>query len=117
MSVTESTAHHAEPAEDHGVDHVDHPSDWLYAKIALILGVLTGIEVFTYFESVIDWGKFLMPVLLVLMAVKFYLIAAYFMHLKFDPKLLRRTFAAGLFLALGVYVIALLTFEFFGDWA
>lgn len=117
MSVTESTAHHAEPAGDHGADHVGHPSDWTYAKVALVLGVLTGVEVFTYFDSVLDWGRFLMPMLIVLMGVKFYLIAAYFMHLKYDPKILRRTFLVGILLALGVYLITLLVFEFFGEWA
>jgi cytochrome c oxidase subunit 4 len=116
MSVTESTAQHAE-ASDHGDGHVEHPSDWLYAKVALVLGVLTGIEVFTYFESVLDWGKLLMPLLIVLMGIKFYLIAAYFMHLKYDPKILRRAFLVGILLALGVYLIMLIAFEFFAGWS
>ncbi|MPY92273.1 MAG: cytochrome C oxidase subunit IV [Acidimicrobiia bacterium] len=125
MSVTESTAQPAHtPAgtsgghltDDHA-EHPAHPSDWTYVKVALVLGVLTGIEVFTYFRSVLDWGRLLMPALLVLMAVKFYLIAAYFMHLKFDSKVLRRMFGMGLALALSVYIIALLAFQFFGDWA
>jgi cytochrome c oxidase subunit 4 len=121
MSVTESDAHtpgtpvHAEQLEH--AEHPAHPSDWTYVKIALILGVLTGLEVFTYFESVVDWGPFLMPALLVLMAIKFYLIAAYFMHLKFDPKALRRMFAGGLVLAIAVYVVVLIVFEFFEGWA
>lgn len=120
MSVSESTTHHADVAEvaaGHGADHVEHPSDWTYVKVALVLGVLTGIEVFTYFDSVLDLGQLLMPLLIVLMGVKFYLIAAYFMHLRYDPKLLRRTFLVGIVLALGVYLIMLIAFEFFAGWA
>jgi|SRR5690606_20983774 len=102
--------------EDHG-EHPAHPSDWVYVKVALVLGVLTAIEVFSYFHSVLDWGRFLMPGLLILMVIKFYLIAAYFMHLKFDPKTLRRTFMGGLALASFVYVVFLLSMEFFDGWA
>ena len=49
--------------------------------------------------------------LLVVMAIKFVIIAAFFMHLKFDSKILTRVFYSGLFLAVAVYVIALTTFE------
>jgi cytochrome c oxidase subunit 4 len=49
-----------------------------------------------------------------LMALKFVMVAALFMHLKFDNKLLTRLFYGGLFLAVGVYVAALATFELFG---
>jgi cytochrome c oxidase subunit 4 len=129
MSVTESTesvagVEHAAAGMGHGgehavevhAEHPAHPSDWTYVKVALLLGVLTGIEVFTYFRSVLDWGRTLMPALMILMGIKFYLIAAYFMHLKFDPKVLRWTFITGIVLALGVYLIMLMTFHFFGDW-
>lgn len=118
MSITDSAEHPTDTAEQHAdhAEHPEHPSDWTYVKIALILGVLTAVEVFTYFESVLEWGVLLMPVLLILMVVKFYLIAAYFMHLKYDPKVLRRTFICGIVLALAVYLIALAAFEFFGDW-
>ena len=39
------------------------------------------------------------------------LVAAQFMHLKFDNKILTRIFYGGLFLAIGVYLIALSTFR------
>ena len=44
--------------------------------------------------------------LLVLMAIKFVVVAANFMHLKFDDKLLTRIFYSGLFLAVVVFVSA-----------
>jgi len=100
-------------AADTGEDHSHtHPSDWAYIKIALILGVLTGLETFTYFETVLDWGDFLIPSLIFMMVIKFWLVATWFMHLKFDSSIFSRMFMGGLVLAVGVYVIALSTFEF-----
>ena len=109
-------AGHDHAGHDHDHDHADHaghPTDLLYIKVAAILAILTGVEVFTYFKSVFSFGRVLMPMLIVLMGVKFYLIAAYFMHLKFEQKILRRAFTTGIVLATFVYVIALLAFKFF----
>ena len=41
--------------------------------------------------------------LMVMMVVKFYLVATYFMHLKFDTPIFSRMFVGGLVLAVGVY--------------
>ena len=48
-----------------------------------------------------------------MMAVKFFTVVLYFMHLKYDNVLFKRLFYSGLFLALFVYIVALLTFHFF----
>jgi len=93
----------------------EHPSDWAYIKIALILAVFTTIEVLTYFESalpVFEENSITIATLLVLMVIKFYLVAAWFMHLKFDNPIFTRMFVAGLALATGVYVVTLGAFEF-----
>ena len=42
-----------------------------------------------------------------------YLALMYFMHLKFDNRLFSLMFYMGLGLAVGVYVIAMMTFQFF----
>jgi cytochrome c oxidase subunit 4 len=105
-------------AEAHGVDTLTggednaHPDDRKYIVIALILAVVTGIEVGLYYieESVLT-----APTLLVLAAVKFVLVALYFMHLRFDNKFFTRVFFGGLFLALGVYLVAMFTFGVFID--
>jgi cytochrome c oxidase subunit IV len=47
-----------------------------------------------------------------MMLVKFTMVAAYFMHLKFDSKIFRRLFIVGILLALAVYGVALWTFTF-----
>ena len=112
-----SGAEHSETAAGAAVEHHDdeghdHPSDWAYVKIAVVLALVTAVEVFTYFRTVLDWGAFLVPSLIFMMVVKFYLVATWFMHLRFDSKLFGRMFTAGLTLAVGVYVVTLTVFEF-----
>lgn len=91
-------------------DEHEHLSDNRYIVIALILAVITAAEVAA---SYIDLGPVFIPLLLFMMAIKFFVVASYFMHLKFDNKIFQRLFYTGLFLALAVYVAALLTFRFF----
>jgi cytochrome c oxidase subunit IV len=92
-----------------GLGHDVHP-DSFYVKIAAFLAILTALEVSTYF---FDFGPLFLPTLLTLMAIKFFSVAWFFMHLRDDSKLFSRLFFAGLFLAIGVYVVALSTFQFF----
>ena len=91
----------------------EFPSDFRYVKIALILGALTALEVSTYFfEMSTAW---LVATLFPMMIVKFGIVAAYFMHLKFDHRVFRRAFITGIVLAIFVYVAALATFQFFSN--
>jgi cytochrome c oxidase subunit 4 len=53
------------------------------------------------------------PLLLILMGIKFFMIASYFMHLKFDSRIFSMMFYTGLFLAIFVYLVFLFTFQFF----
>jgi cytochrome c oxidase subunit IV len=101
-----------------GEHHSHGPTDRQYFGIFWILVALTALEVSTYFWDDIfnaDTRKVAVPVLLVLMAIKFFLVASYFMHLKFDTKMLRRIFYFGLLLAVAVYVIALSAMNFWTD--
>jgi cytochrome c oxidase subunit 4 len=107
MTTTEAQAEkspHSTPEAAHG-----HPTDALYVKVALILAALTALEVSTYY---VDFGPLFLPVLLILMAVKFVVVVLFFMHLRFDSKLFGRVFWSGLILAVAVYVGALTSFEF-----
>jgi cytochrome c oxidase subunit 4 len=104
--------HIVDPAHDdpaHG-DHGHGASDYQYIVIALILAGITALEVAV---SYIDIGPLFLPILLILMAIKFVTVVSYFMHLKFDSKVFSWLFYSGLFLALGVYIAALATFHFF----
>ena len=53
--------------------------------------------------------------LLILMVLKFGLIASFFMHLRFDRKLLTRIFYFGLAIALAVYIVALSVMNIWTD--
>lgn len=103
--------HEVEPAGDHG-DHGGHPSEAKYIKIALILGAVTAVEVALYYWSFSNEtaNNF---VLILLAAFKFVIVAAYFMHLKFDNRILRRLFITGFVLATFCYVAYLLTLGVF----
>ena len=101
--MTTATETHEE-AHEHGM------SDAGYIKIAVILALITALEVSTYY---VDFGPLFMPSLLIMMVVKFVMVVSYFMHLKFDSKIFSFLFYTGLGLALFVYIAALATFKFF----
>jgi cytochrome c oxidase subunit 4 len=86
-----------------------HPSPLKYVGVAMILAFVTAIEVALYYLDLPD--KLLVALLMGLAFFKFGMVAAYFMHLKFDGRLLRRLFVTGILLALAVYTVALLTLD------
>ena len=100
---------------DTDVDHVhaesqhEHPSDATYIKVALILGFITAAEVGTYYIELST--ELLLLLLLPMMIAKFGIVAAFFMHLRFDNKLFRYFFITGLSFATVCYLIILTTFH------
>ncbi len=104
--------HHAAPGHDGEHGEHDHVSDNNYIVIAVILAVITAAEVAA---SYIDLGPAFIPLLLFMMAVKFFIVASFFMHLRFDNRIFTWCFYGGLALAVGVYIVALLTFGFFAS--
>jgi cytochrome c oxidase subunit 4 len=101
-----------DPAHDaHAdVDH-DHPTELTYIKVGAALFFITLAEVLTYTFSV--RGVVLAALLLPMMALKFGIVAAYFMHLRFDSRLFTRVFVTGIILAIAVYIIVLTTLHVF----
>jgi cytochrome c oxidase subunit 4 len=96
----------------------NYPREFEYVLVALFLAVLTGIEIATYAAPGFpawSWGDKagLITVLLILMAVKFWTVAYFFMHLRFDKKLLSRAFYSGVLLAVAVYIAVMLTLHVF----
>ena len=65
--------------------------------------------------SYIDIGPIFLPLLLILMAIKFVVVVSFFMHLRFDNKIFSFMFYLGLLLAIFVYCVALATFHFFNQ--
>jgi cytochrome c oxidase subunit 4 len=107
MTTTESA--HVEHAGHDDGGHAHKPNSF-YIKVAVSLAIVTGIEVALYYLNI---GKWFMPILLVLMVIKFVTVVSLFMHLRFDNKIFSWLFYSGLFLAVFVYIAALLTFRFF----
>lgn len=91
--------------------------DWVYIKTAIILGAFTAIEVFTYFESVHNAPDWLMVLTLsFLMVIKFFLVAAVFMHLRDDNAIFTKMMVMGLCLAWPVYFAMAFAFGFLLNW-
>jgi caa(3)-type oxidase subunit IV len=98
-------------AQLHPGEHA-HPSEKQYYVVALVLAVVTALEVGLYYiESLND--NVLVASLGILAVIKFAMVVMYFMHLKFDSPVFRRFFIAGLALAIGVYVATLASMHFF----
>jgi cytochrome c oxidase subunit 4 len=103
------TGHHVTGASGQAEFH-QGLSDSKYVIVALSLAVITGFEVsLTY----IDIGPLFLPLLIVLMLIKFFTVVLFFMHLRFDNKLFSALFYMGLGLAVFVYMVAMFTFHVF----
>ena len=82
-----------------------HGTPAFYAIVGLILAVITLVEfLIFYVESL---GVLLIPIMLILSLMKFVIVVAFFMHLRFDNKLFTYLFFAGFILA-AVITVALL---------
>ncbi|HEX2032508.1 MAG TPA: cytochrome C oxidase subunit IV family protein [Actinomycetota bacterium] len=92
------------PAED-----VAHPGPRQYVTVAVVLAVVTAAEVALYYLEFIPQGV-MIGLLMVLMVIKFALVALWFMHLRFDSPIYKRLFITGIILAFSVFSIVLLTF-------
>jgi cytochrome c oxidase subunit IV len=91
-----------------------HPSPRAYVKIAVVLGLITAMEVIVYYLPAVTAKRGLfIGLLLFFSMIKFFLVAMNFMHLKFDSRIFRRLFLTGIVLALGVFSAVLATFGLF----
>ena len=107
-----TTSEHHEYAEMNvEAAHHEHPTDWTYVKVAIVLGVLTAIEVWLSYAGLAD--RLTTGALLVFAGAKFAIVVGYFMHLKFDHPWFRRLFVTGLFLAGFCYIVYLSTLRVF----
>lgn len=79
-----------------------HPTPFTYFKIALALVIITAAEVGIFYIEALR--GVIIPIFIVMSAVKFYLVAMFYMHLKFDHRLFSTFFFGGLVLATCVIV-------------
>ncbi len=118
MSSDTNLSAEADVTEHSNIEHDDlhhhEISDKTYVLIALLLAVLTAMEVaVTEIAGMPD--ALLIPSLLIMMVIKFFVVVSYFMHLKHDAKLFKFGFYVGLGGAIVLYSVVLSTFHFFID--
>jgi cytochrome c oxidase subunit IV len=91
-------------------DHSDHPTPRQYVLIAVVLVIVTGIEIATSYIDTVHTNLIIVA-LAVMAALKFFLVAAWYMHMKVDKPLFRRLFVIGMIGAGIVYGVLLLIFS------
>ncbi|HEX5387482.1 MAG TPA: cytochrome C oxidase subunit IV family protein [Gemmatimonadales bacterium] len=108
MTAHATTPEHLAHPEEHA-----HPTPGMYVRVAIVLFILTALEValyeITYGEHAGAFGNIqpvFVPVLLMLSAGKFALVAMFYMHLKQDSKLFTGVFVFPLIIA-AVVIVAL----------
>jgi cytochrome c oxidase subunit 4 len=86
-----------------------HPDPLQYVIVAVVLVVITAVEIgVSYLEGSIPDGL-IITLLLVMAFVKFFLVASWYMHLRTDQPVFRRFFVLGSIAALVLYAVVLLT--------
>ena len=88
-------------------NHIDHPTPKKYVQIAIVLGILTAIEIALYYTEDIV-GVFTDPILIILAVGKFIIVVGWFMHLRFENKMVNRFFTGGMILALVLFAIVMI---------
>lgn len=109
----EHAAPGSSPAHDALAHGEAHPSAQTYVRVAVLLAVITFAEVAIYYLPSVR--GVLVPALLILSVAKFLMVVGFFMHLKFDNRLFRFMFFAGLVMTLAVY-LAVLAMQWTGDY-
>jgi cytochrome c oxidase subunit IV len=92
------------------VGHVRPPTTIRqYVFMGIFLTVVTAIE-FLLVEIQDTVGRVLIPALIILTAAKFLVVVLWFMHLRWDHPLLRRTFTFGFLLASAILIALIALF-------
>ena len=84
-----------------------HPTWKQYKWVALILTLITVVEVWVYYVPSFVASKLFVPFLLIMSAIKFAIVVLFYMHLKYDARLFRALFTGPLIIAM-VTIISLL---------
>ena len=109
----------AHDSQDTHVAHVDHASmgiekehpTWsTYWKVAVILTLITVVEVWIYYIPSFVASRLFVPSLLIMSAVKFVTVVLFYMHLRYDHKLFRVLFTGPLIIAMTTLIGLLFLF-------
>jgi cytochrome c oxidase subunit IV len=108
--------HHGPPAAPHDAAvHAEpggeaHPTWSTYWKVATILTLITVGEVRIYYIPSFVSTAYFVPTLLILSAVKFFIVVMFYMHLKYDARIFRALFGGPLLIAMLTISALLLLF-------
>jgi cytochrome c oxidase subunit 4 len=100
-----AVADHASMGEVH-----EHPTWREYKWVALILLLITVVEVGVYYIPSFVATKLFVPTLLTMSAVKFAIVVMFYMHLKYDHRLFRVLFTGPLIIAIITLIVLKLLF-------
>ncbi len=85
-----------------------HPTPASYWKIAVVLAVLTAIEVALYYiDRELELGSLNAVILILLALAKFVIVVGWYMHLKYEKRIANSFFVAGFGLAISLYTVVL----------
>ena len=87
----------------------EHPTWKEYKWVALILTLITVVEVWVYYTPFSKSALFV-PALLIMSAVKFAIVVLFYMHLKYDHKLFKALFTGPLMIAMATLISLLFLF-------
>ena len=105
-NVTETAeTEHAAMGEVH-----EHPTWSTYKWVALILTLITIVEVWVYYIPAFVASRLFVPTLLIMSAVKFAIVVLFYMHLKYDHKLFKALFTGPLIIAMSTIIALLFLF-------
>ena len=88
----------------------EHPTWGTYKWVALILTVITIVEVWVYYIPAFVASRLFVPALLIMSAVKFVIVVLFYMHLKYDHKLFRALFTGPLIIAVTTIIALMFLF-------
>src|SRR5919108_3571582 len=89
-------------------DHAhEHPTWKQYRWVALILTLITVLEVWAYYIPTLVASPFFVPLLLIMSGTKFVIVVLFYMHLRYDHRLFKALFTGPLIIAMST-LIALL---------
>ena len=108
MSATHHPAAPAAPAAAHG-HHEESSKFHIFVQLAMILAVITGVEIVLIYIPLVKWV--IVTTLVTLSLVKFMLVIFIFMHLKWDKLFCTILFFIGLVLATGTVAALLALFS------
>ncbi len=104
--MSQDSSHEPHANVDHAAMGIEkeHPTWSTYWKVAVILTLMTVVEVWIYYIPAFVASRAFVPILLIMSGVKFFIVVSFYMHLRYDHKLFRALFTGPLIIAMTTIV-------------